>query len=105
MHSQHFQGSPLSGETSRVCLLFDPKDGRIVHAHGHTALQSKKPIEPAELESRARRHAKRLGKNVEGVKALHVPLASIQSLRVFKVNAGGDGVVAIDYPRLMRRSD
>lgn len=95
MKNQHFQGRPVEKERSRVCLLFDPKDGRVVHGHGVTILQSEKQLEPAELEARARKHAGSLGKQVEGLKALHLPLEAIHEHAAFKVNPQGDGVIPL----------
>jgi hypothetical protein len=95
MNSQHFQGKPIGNEQSQVCLLFDPKDGRVAHGHGITILEFAKPVEPAELEARARKHAKTLGKSVEGLKALHLPYAAIQPHTAFKVNAEGTGIVPL----------
>jgi hypothetical protein len=82
-------------ERSRVCLLFDPKDGRVAHCHGITILQSEKQLEPAELEARARKHARSLGKGVEGLKALHLPLEAIHGHAAFKVNPKGDGIIPL----------
>jgi hypothetical protein len=95
MKGQHFQGKPVGNEQSHVCLLFDPANGRVVHGHGATVLESAKPIEPAELEARARQHARTLGKAVEGLKALHLPFEAIQAHAAFKVNPEGTGIVPI----------
>lgn len=103
MQTQHFEGKPVSEESSRICVLFDPKDGRIVHAHGVTVLQSATPVEPAEMETRARRHAQHFGKSVDGLKALHLPLSAIAGMRAFKVNASGDGIISQDHALPQRR--
>jgi hypothetical protein len=95
MKSQHFQGKPVGNEHSRVCVLFDPANGRVVHGHGVTVLESAKPIEPAELEARARRHALSMGKSVDGLKALHLPLEAIKAHAAFKVNPEGTGIVPL----------
>jgi hypothetical protein len=31
MQSIHFKGKPVPDESSKVCVLFDPSDGRVVH--------------------------------------------------------------------------
>ena len=103
MKNQHFQSRPVEKERSRVCLLFDPEDGRVVHGHGATILQSEKQIEPAELEARARKHALSLGKRVEGLKALHLPLEAIHGHAAFKVNPKGEGVVPLVRPTRHRQ--
>jgi hypothetical protein len=95
MKTQHFQGVSVADERSRVCFLFDPKDGRIVHGHGVTALQSKSEIAPDQMEARARKHAQSFGKSTAGLKALHLPLKAVQGHSAFKVNETGDGVVPL----------
>ena len=104
MKSQYFEGRLMETPRSQVCLLFDPKDGRVVHGHGVTVLQSDKQIEPAELEARARRHARGLGKRVEDLQALHLPLEALHGHAAFKVNPEGNGIVPIARgPRRARR--
>ena len=103
MKKQHFQGSPVEMGRSHVCVLFDPKDGRVVHSHGVTVLQPGKQIEPAELEARARQHAARFGKQVEDLSALHLPLAAIHGHEAFRVNPKGDGVIPIARTKPGRR--
>jgi hypothetical protein len=58
-------------------------------------LQSENDLKPAEVEARARRHAHSLGKPVEGLRALHLPLEAIQGHAAYKVNAKGDGIVPV----------
>ena len=86
-------GKLVPEEASRVCLLFDPRSGRVVHAHGTTVLGSVKPVTPAELEARARRHAARLGKPTAELKALHISPAALRGLASLRVNDRGDGLV------------
>lgn len=86
-------GKPVPDEASQVCLLFDPRSGRVVHAHGTTVVGSAKPVAAAELEARARRHAARLGKPTAELKALHVSPAALRGLATLRVNERGDGLV------------
>jgi hypothetical protein len=93
MHGQYLEGRPISDEASSVCVLFDPKDGRIAHVHGITMLHSRGGITESELEARARKHAEDFGKSVAGLKALHVPMAVFRENGTFRVNAQGDGLI------------
>jgi hypothetical protein len=93
MKAQHFEGNPVSDQASRVCLLFDPKDGRVVHAHGVTVLQSVGAISDAELEERARGYAQHFGKKVADLQALHVPIDAIRNVGKLQVNSQGDGLM------------
>jgi hypothetical protein len=93
MKSQTLQGRPIADDLSKVCILFDPKDGRVVHVHGSTALHSKGTVPTSELEARARKHAEHFGKSVAGLKALHVPLSAIRENGGLRVNKAGDGLI------------
>ncbi len=95
MTHHYFQGQPVDDARSRVCVLFDPRDGRIVHGHGVTILDADNALEPSELEARARKHATNLGIAVDELKALHLPIEAIRGQGAVKVNATGDGVVPI----------
>jgi len=98
------KGKPVDDNSSRVCVLFDPKNGRVVHVHGATTLPGGKKRSDAELETEATEHASAFGHSVAGLKALHVPLSAIRERGAFKVNAQGTGLEAT--PRTpLRASD
>lgn len=93
-------GKAVSDGASKVCVLFDPKDGRVVHVHGVTILNSSNGISAAEMEARTRRHAEHFGKSTAGLRALHVPITAIREHGAFRVNERGDELVPI--PRKTR---
>jgi hypothetical protein len=101
MNAQYLAGEPIGDEASKVCILFDPKDGRIMHVHGRTVVHSRGHITESELEARARQHAEHFGKPVAGLKVLHVPLAAIRENGRLRVSAGGDSL--IPSPRRSKR--
>ena len=88
------KGKPVDDSSTRVCVLFDPKNGRVVHVHGATTLQGAKKVSDAELEKDATEHAKAFGHPVAGLKALHVPISAIRERGAFKVNSQGTGLEA-----------
>src|SRR5580658_9940850 len=55
---QYVDGKPVSDDASKVCILFDPKDGRVVHVHTATELHSQNTLTESEMEERARRYAR-----------------------------------------------
>jgi hypothetical protein len=83
------KGKPVDDNSSKVCVLFNPKDGRVVHVHGATTLQGGKKVSDVELEKDATEHAKAFGHAVTGLKALHVPISAIQERGALKVNSKG----------------
>jgi hypothetical protein len=97
MRNLLIQGKRADDATTRVCVLYSPEDGRVIHVHGATVAAGATPVSEAEMESRARRHAVRFGRKVEGVRALHVPYSSLAAFaRGFKVNPEGTGLLALD---------
>jgi hypothetical protein len=98
MNSIIVKGKPIGDEASKVCVLYDPKDGRVVHVHGVTIMHGAKQISQSEMEQRAMAHAKALGRSVEGMKLLHLPLSAIRQPGGFKVNANGTGLVPSHAP-------
>jgi hypothetical protein len=102
MKTQHVQGKPVADGASKVCILFDPKDGRVVHVHGSTVIGSPNAIAESELEQRARRHAEHFGRATAGMKALHLPAEVVRQHRGFRVNERGDGLIS-SPPRPIRK--
>lgn len=93
MKSSHVHGKPVSDDSSKVCVLYDPKDGRVVHVHGVTTIQGGKQVSDVELEQRTIAHAKSLGHPVHGLRSLRVPISAIRQGGGLKVNAEGTGLV------------
>lgn len=98
MKAQHFKGTVVDDRASKVCVLFDPKDGRIVHVHGMTTLDGAREVNEAELERRAVGLARAFGHEVAALKALHVPISAIRQPGTLKVNAEGSGLVQSAAP-------
>ena len=93
MKTLHVNGKPLDDSSSRVCVLYDPKDGRVVHIHGVTTVHGGKTISDADLADRTIEHAKVFGHSVSGLKPLHVPLSALRQRGTFKVNAEGTDLI------------
>ena len=86
-------GKLLQPKSVKICVLYDPKDGRVVHVHGVTTVDGGKEVSQAELEQRAITHAKALGRFVEGAKPLHLPFSAIRQHGGLRVIANGTGLV------------
>src|SRR6516225_7955489 len=98
MKSIFLKGKPLSDEASKVCILYDPDNGRVVHVHGVTIVNGAKKVSNAGLEQRAMKHAKTFGRSVERLKTLHLPFSALRALGAFKVNSEGTGLVPLRAP-------
>jgi hypothetical protein len=88
-------GNRVSDDASKVCILFDPKDGRVVHVHGVTNLNSGKQLDLTDMEVRTRKQAEHFGKSTAGLRVLHVPINAIRARGAFRVNESGDGLVTV----------
>jgi hypothetical protein len=103
MNSIIVKGTQLRDDASKVCVLYDPSDGRVVHVHGVTTIQGGKEPTQAELEQRATTHARALGRAVPGMKSLHVPLSAIRQHGGLKVNPAGTGLLPAHAPESVRQ--
>ena len=98
-----FRGKPLGEKASQVCVLYDPKDGRIVHVHGATAAREELCLDQS--STRGKNHPKRksnwsLSCRIEN---LHVPLSAIQQRGVLKVDEKRETlVVSSAFPSSLR---
>jgi hypothetical protein len=93
MYKLQFRGKAVDDNLSKVCVLFDPKDGRIVHVHGVTTLSKGRSCSKSELEERTISHARAFGNSVSGLKTLHVSLSAIRQRGPLKVDDKGEHLV------------
>jgi hypothetical protein len=95
MRSMHFKGRPVPDDSSKVCILYDAKTGRVVHVHGVTVLEGGQPISESELEERARSRAVAIGRSVSGLKILHLRIPEIPQEIPLIVNPEGTGLISV----------
>jgi hypothetical protein len=100
MKKVFFKGKPVRDDASKVCVLFDPKDGRVVHIHGVTTLDNRKSLSKAEVEKRTRENATYFGHSASGLKTLHVPISAIRQPGTLKVNSDGSALEPMAASRL-----
>jgi hypothetical protein len=65
-------GNVAVPEEQKLCVLYDPSNGTIVHTHWVTTLPGGRKVDEAELERRIRERATSRGRDVKGLKVLHV---------------------------------
>jgi hypothetical protein len=56
----------------RVCVLYDPHDGRVVHTHRVLCMQGGRESTDEEIEANCKDAAKRAGHNVSEVSLMHI---------------------------------
>lgn len=71
---EHFvaAGDAPKMTSSEAVVLFDPRDGRVVHVHHSIVLEGGTRSEPEEMCRRAVTHARGLGCATDGLETLHV---------------------------------
>lgn len=55
-----------------VTVLYEPRDGRVVHMHYAIELEGAEPRTPEQQQQSARESAQHLGCNIDGLEVLHV---------------------------------
>src|SRR5438105_3944133 len=79
-------------ESVDVAVLYDPRDGRVIHMHHVIALEGAEHRTREEHQQSAREAAVRLGCNVEGLEMLHV--ADFQPTgKTYRVDLGSRALV------------
>jgi hypothetical protein len=92
-------GMVLRPKSVKVCVLYDPKDGHIVHTHQVIILEGGRAVDDEEVQARAFRRATRLGKNTSKLKALHVPPKSLHPSTAYRVDLRSLKLVEIRRPQ------
>jgi hypothetical protein len=65
--------SPRGDATARkVCVIYDPRDGRVVHTHAAITMPGGHEFSEAEVEASARDRAQRVGHDLAGLEVLSV---------------------------------
>ena len=95
MKQQYFKGKPIDDASSRVCVLFEPRSGRIFHIHGITLLHGARNVTEKQVEEQAFKHAKAFGRDVSALKPLHVPIGALREGGPFKVNDAGTALIKL----------
>jgi hypothetical protein len=58
--------------SDKICVLYDPLDGRVVHTHRVLTMPGGRDVTDEELEERAKDRAKRAGHDIKGLSTLRV---------------------------------
>jgi hypothetical protein len=81
-----FNGEEAPPDSTNICVLYEPKGGKIVHIHGHTAFKVGQKLTLKEMETTARLRLEALGRSSEKLRALQVSDAGFDPSVVYRVN-------------------
>jgi hypothetical protein len=73
-------------EDEKLCVLYDPSTGRIVHTHRVTTMAGGRKVDKAEMEKRTRQRAKSRGRDISGLTLLHVDPETYKLGAFYEVN-------------------
>jgi hypothetical protein len=80
--------------SEKCCVLFDPKDGAILHVHRVVTMEGAAETPDHLLEARARQLAKGFGLDVASLELLHVDPTVIQPGVKYTVDQGKRCLIA-----------
>jgi hypothetical protein len=73
-------------EDVKICVLYDPKDGRVVHNHKVLVFPGAKKVDEKEVERRALERAASFGRDPSKLKALHVSEKQCNPSSMYRVD-------------------
>jgi hypothetical protein len=91
-------GTLLKPESVRVCVLYDPSDGRIVHQHEIVGFPGAERVNDEYLTSRAYATAARLGHNTSALRTLHLDVQDLSNEKAYRVDPETLRLVEIPRP-------
>ena len=90
-------------EHVRVCILYDPKDGRIAHHHMVGTLPGGQRVDDNEVERRTLARAASFGTDTSNLKTLHVSEKDCNPAHRYKVDIKTLTLIELPKPRRPRR--
>jgi nitroimidazol reductase NimA-like FMN-containing flavoprotein (pyridoxamine 5'-phosphate oxidase superfamily) len=87
----------------KVCVLYDPKDGRVMHNHKVVVFPGAKMVDDKEVERRALERAARFGTDTAKLKALHVSEKDCSPTSAYRVDVRSLTLVKLPKPDAARR--
>jgi hypothetical protein len=85
--------------SDKICVLYNPSNGRIVHVHRTTILAGGKLKTDEEVELRAKENAAAAGHHVETLDILHLPAEAYDTSKFFVVDVVEKRLVEREKPR------
>jgi hypothetical protein len=99
----HFTKGRISKpEDVKICILYDPKDGRIAHHHMVVTFPGAQRVDEKEVERRTLARAASFGTDTSKLKALHVSERECHPSRRYKVDLKSLTLIELPKPELRR---
>lgn len=88
--------------SNKVCVLYDPRDGRIVHTHRVITMPGGQDVTDEELETRAKERARQVGRDVSGLSALRVAPEDCDGSSHYRVDLATKKLRKLERPAAAR---
>ena len=95
-------GKHTKAEDVKICVLYDPKDGRVMHNHKVVVFPGAKKVDEKEIERRTRERAAGFGRDASKLKALHVSERECNSSSTYRVDLTSLTLVKLPKPEMKR---
>ena len=95
-------GKRTKPEDVKICVLYDPKDGRVMHNHKVVVFPGAKKVDKKEVERRALERAARLGRDTSRLKALHVSEEECSPSSAYRVDLASLTLVKLPKPEMKK---
>lgn len=95
----------LKPEDVKICVLFDPKDGRIAHHHKVATFPGGQRVDEKEVERRTFARAASFGTDTSKLKALHLSEKDCDPAHRYKVDIKTLTLVELPKPPVTRRAN
>ncbi len=101
-HSARGQKAMIPEEV-RICVLYDPRDGRIAHHHQVVTFAGAPRVDEKEVERRALARAASFETDTSALKALHLSEKDCDPSHRYKVDTKTLRLVRLPEPAVRRR--
>jgi hypothetical protein len=96
------EGKNTKPEGVKICVLYDPKDGRVIHHHMVVFFPGSKMVDEKEVERRALERAARFGRDTSKLKALHVSEKECKPSCRYRVDLTSLTLVELPKPEIKK---
>jgi hypothetical protein len=91
-------------EEERLCVLYNPNEGTIVHTHRVTTFPGGHKVDKAEMEKRIRERATAAGRDLTGLEILHVQPEEYKPRTQYRVDVRARKLVEVPKKRRTGKS-
>jgi hypothetical protein len=96
-------GKLIKPDDVKICVLYDPKNGRVIHNHQVVVFPGAKKVDKKEVERRALERAATFGRDTYKLKALHVSEKDCNPSSAYRVDLTSLTLVKLPNPEMKKR--